>query len=102
MLLATLATIALTGCTATPTREAASVRDATASMVASCTFLGTIVGHSKLAGMWAATGEANAQTDAREKAAKLGANYIVWRDLNGSYWATPNVNGDAYRCPVAD
>lgn len=88
----------LGGCAATPTHTSLSVRDADIATVAGCRFVGTVVGHSKLSGMWAATGEQNAQTDAREKAAELGANYIVWRSLNGSYWTTPNVNGDAYRC----
>ena len=96
-----LATTALAGCTTTPTRASLSVRDADAAMVASCKFVGTVVGHSKLSGMWAATGEQNAQTNAREKAAQLGANFIVWRDLSANYWTTPNVTGNAYRCPAA-
>ena len=97
-LAAALVTIALAGCAATPTRASLSVHDADAAMVSGCQFMGTVVGHSKLSGMWAATGEQNAQTNARQKAAELGANYIVWRNLNGNYWTTPNVNGDAYRC----
>lgn len=91
----------LGACAATPTREVVAVRDADAAMVKGCAFVGTVVGHSKLSGMFEATGESNAQINAREKAAELGANYIVWRSLSGNYWSTPNVNGDAYRCAQA-
>lgn len=91
----------LVACAATPTREAVAVRDADAGMVKGCAFVGTVIGHSKLSGMFEATGESNAQINAREKAAELGANYIVWRSLSGNYWSTPNVNGDAYRCAQA-
>lgn len=89
----------LAGCATAPSREAVAVHDADAAMVKGCAFVGTVVGHSKLSGMFEATGEEHAQIDAREKAAQLGANYIVWRTLSGNYWSTPNVNGDAYRCP---
>lgn len=99
MLVACAMALVLSGCAAAPSREATMVHDADAAMVHSCQFVGTVVGHSKLAGMFEATGESNAQTDAREKAAQLGANYIVWRNLSGNYWSTPNVSGDAYRCP---
>lgn len=91
----------LGGCAATPTRASLSVRDADVAMVSGCRFVGTLVGHSKLSGMWSATGEQNAQTDAREKAAAMGANYIVWRSLHGNYWTTPDVSGNAYQCSAS-
>lgn len=98
VLAAIAAGMLLAGCAATPTRATLGVHDADAAMVKSCTFVGTVIGHSKLAGLFSATGEQNAQNDARAKAAAQGANRIVWKNLSASYWATPNVNGDAYRC----
>ncbi|HEX5960740.1 MAG TPA: DUF4156 domain-containing protein [Rhodanobacteraceae bacterium] len=96
---ATLFTIALAGCAVTPTREALAVQDADAAMVKGCAFVGEVTGTSGWGGLAASAGEANAQNEAREKAAKLGATNIVWDSLRAGY--APSVSGKAYRCDAA-
>lgn len=88
--------LALSGCATAPTSAALAVRDADARMVESCQFLGDVAGTSGWGGLAADTGEQNAQTEAREKAARLGATDIVWTNIAGG-WA-PNTSGKAYRC----
>ena len=92
----TLVTIALAGCAATPSREAVAVHDADAAMVSDCAFVGYVTGTSGWSGVAGDAGEANAQIEAREKAAKLGATDIVWQTVHSGWGST--ANGDAYRC----
>ena len=88
--------LALSGCATSPTSAALAVHDADAHMVENCQFLGDVTGTSGWGGLAADTGEQNAQTEAREKAARLGATDIVWTNIAGG-WA-PNTSGKAYRC----
>lgn len=88
--------VAVSGCAMTPSRAALSVHDADVRMVATCQFLGDVTGNSGWGGLAAGTGEQNAQTEAREKAARLGATNIVWSNIQGG-WAT-STSGKAYRC----
>lgn len=94
---ATLVTIALAGCAVTPSHEAMAVHDADAAMVSDCTFVGYVTGSSGWSGVAGDTGEANAQNEACEKAAKLGATDVVWQAVHSGWGST--ANGNAYRCP---
>ena len=85
------------GCAATPSREALAVHDADASGIAGCKFVGYVTGTSGWGGIAADAGESNAQNEAREKAAKLGATDVVWQTVRGGY--SSSANGNAYRCP---
>jgi hypothetical protein len=95
-----LAALSLAACAVTPSREVAAVRDATERTVINCQFVGDVTGTSGWGGLAASAGIANAQNEAREKAAELGATSIVWTSLaNGG--RLPSVSGEAYRCPAA-
>jgi hypothetical protein len=89
--------VALAGCAATPTREAVAEHDADAAMVRGCQFVGYVSGTSGWSGVAADAGEANAQNEAREKAAGLGATDVVWQTVHSGWGST--ANGNAYRCP---
>lgn len=89
--------LVLSGCAATPSREATAVHDADAAMVSGCQFVGYVSGTSGWSGVAADAGEANAQNEARNKAAKLGATDIVWQTVHSGWGST--ANGNAYRCP---
>lgn len=86
----------LASCAVTPSREATAVHDADAAMVSACKFVGYVSGTSGWSGLAADAGEANAQNEAREKAAQLGATDIVWQTVHSGWGST--ANGDAYRC----
>ena len=89
--------VGMSACATTPSPAAMRVQDADSNMVHSCTFLGIVTGTSGWGGLVASSGEQNAENSAREKAAAIGANRIVWMTVNGG-WA-PNASGNAYRCP---
>ena len=83
----------LAGCAAS---EAANhVRDADERMVANATYLGDVSGTSGWGNLAASAGIANAKNEAREQAAKLGADCIVWTSTTGGY--SPTVTGRAYK-----
>lgn len=88
--------LALAACAVTPTREALSVQDADVGMVSACRFVGNVTGMSGWGGLASDAGIANAKNEARVKAARLGANAIVWASVQNSY--LPTVSGNAYRC----
>lgn len=92
-----LACVLLTACAAAPSREALTVHDADAAMVSHCKFVGYVSGTSGWSGLAAGAGESNAQSEAREKAARLGATDIVWQTVHGG-WGS-GANGSAYSCP---
>ncbi|MGH8148133.1 MAG: DUF4156 domain-containing protein [Rhodanobacteraceae bacterium] len=87
----------LGGCAVAPSREALAVKDADPAMVSGCTFVGYVTGTSGWSGLAAGAGESNAQNEAREKAAKLGATDVVWQTVRAGIGST--ANGSAYRCP---
>lgn len=82
-----------------PSPQARLVADADSSMVQLCQFLGTVSGSSGWGNLAASAGMKNAQNEAREEAAALGANRVVWTSIAGGY--SPFVSGNAYRCPPA-
>ena len=92
-----IAAFGVSSCATTPSAPAAHVRDADEKMVESCEFLAQVHGSSGWGGLAASTGMENAKTEAREKAASLGASHVVWATVSGGY--APNVSGRAYRCP---
>lgn len=90
------ATIALTACAVAPSKDAAQVRDADEKTVSACQFLQDLDGSSGWGGLAQGTGMANARTEVREKAAKIGATHIVWHSATGG--AGPYITGRAYKC----
>lgn len=86
----------LGACAATPTREAVAVHDADAAMVKGCAFVGYVTGTSGWGGVAGGSGEANAQNEARQKAADLGATNVVWDAVHTGWGST--ASGNAYRC----
>jgi hypothetical protein len=94
-LLAVIASLVM-GCAVAPSRQARQVQDADQAMVAGCRYLSDVSGWSGWGGLASSAGMANAQNDAREKAASLGASHIVWNSVAAGF--TPTASGKAYRC----
>ncbi|MET0332178.1 MAG: DUF4156 domain-containing protein [Dyella sp.] len=94
-LLAVIASLAV-GCVVAPSQSARQVQDADQAMVAGCRYVGDVAGWSGWGGLASGAGMANAQSDARDKAARLGASHIVWSSVAAGY--TPSASGKAYRC----
>lgn len=88
--------IIMAGCSTRITPRAAAVIDADEAMVNRCAFLGNVQGSSGWGNLAASVGMENAKTEAREKAATLGATHIVWGNISGGY--SPYVSGRAYLC----
>ena len=86
----------LVGCATAPSPQAVAVRDADQKMVENCEFVGDVMGSSGWGGIVASVGTRNAQNEARDQAAQLGATHVTWNMLSGG-WA-PSVSGKAYRC----
>ena len=86
----------LMGCATAPSPQAVAVRDADQKMVESCEFVGDVTGASGWGGIAASVGTKNAQNEARDQAAGLGATHVVWSALAGGW--SPSVSGKAYRC----
>jgi hypothetical protein len=61
-----------------------------------CQYLADVSGASSVGGAFASTGLENARSEAREKAAAMGATHIVWVSAGGTY--LPNATGHAYDC----
>lgn len=93
MRLILLSTFLMCGC-AIP--QNVLVRDIDQSSVHTCRFVGTVSGSSGWGNLMASVGMNNAQSEARNNAAMLGANAIVWTQISGGY--SPFVNGNAYYC----
>jgi hypothetical protein len=85
-------TLGLFGCAA---KNTATVRDADEKMIANAKYLGDVSGTSGWGGLAASRGIENAKKEAREQAAALGANGIVWTSTIGGY--SPAVSGRAYK-----
>lgn len=86
----------LVGCATVPSDEALRVRDADETVVAGCRFLGQVQGSSGWGGLAASAGMENSKTEARQRAASLGASHIVWQAVTGGY--SPYASGRAYAC----
>ena len=91
-----VAVLLVSSCATTRSAPASQVRDADEKMVEHCEFLAQVHGSSGWGGLAESTGMENAKTEAREKAASLGASHVVWATVSGGY--APNVSGRAYRC----
>ena len=86
------------GCANTPSRQAATLKEATARDVARCALISTVVGKSLMGGA-AATSANNAIVDAKEQAAGLGANTVVLEKMDGGdTYAPATATLKAYRC----
>lgn len=93
--------LVLSGCAATPSREALTVHDADAATVSHCRFLSDVTGTSAQLALGSANRISSAKDDARAQAAELGATAIVWSPVRlqrGTFVA----NGSAYLCPRKD
>jgi hypothetical protein len=90
------AALLATGCATTPSPAAANVVDADETMVAACRFLGEVHGSSGWGNVAASSGMENAKTEAKEKAAQMGATHVVWHTVSGGY--SPYATGRAYSC----
>lgn len=93
------ALLLLGGCATVPSMGARQVVVVGSGMVSACKLLGTVTGSSVVEGVAQSVGIQNAKTDAKEQAAKWGANAIVWTDLKQGYWTHEQAAGDAYKCP---
>lgn len=91
-----VAILMLTGCATTLSQSAARLIDADMKMTENCKFIGDVHGSSGWGNLAASTGIENAKNEAREKAATMGATYIVWTGMAGGY--SPYVSGKAYLC----
>lgn len=85
-----------TGCATTPSPAAVKVADADETMVAACRFVGEVHGSSGWGNVAASAGMENAKTEAREKAAQMGATHVVWQTVAGGY--SPYAIGRVYSC----
>lgn len=94
-----LVIVVLTGCATVPPPGTQSVAEVGAGMVQGCHLLGTVNGSSLKDGVLQAQGVESAKTEARNEAAKWGANAVVWTHITQRYWGAELVTGDAYRCP---
>lgn len=96
IVLAILISLSLVGCATTLTPQAMNVSDAVTNTVSNCKFVGTVSGTSGWGNLAASVGIKSAKNQARNKAAQLGANRIVWTSIQGGY--SPYVSGNAYEC----
>lgn len=93
-----LVLVCLAGCVITPSIAASRIKEADASMVSGCTYVGEVYGTSGVNDP--EVGIANAKTQALEQAASKRATHVVWNSLVADR-TQPNVSGKAYRCPDA-
>jgi hypothetical protein len=98
LLAAALVLVICQGCATTPSRQAATLKEATARDVTRCALISTIVGKSLMGGA-VATSANNAIVDAKEQAAGLGANAVVLEKVDsGGAYAPATATLKAYRC----
>ena len=95
---ALLGPVCLVGCVITPSVAASRIKEADASMVSGCTYVGEVYGASSVNDP--EVGIANAKTQALEQAASKRATHVVWNSLVADR-TQPNVSGKAYPCPDA-
>lgn len=87
-----------TGCASQPSLKAAEVAESDEQGVLGCKFLGSVQGSSVIGGV-VTTGAHNASVDAREQAAEMGANRIVFLSVEkGGLMGTGSARARAYRC----
>ena len=86
----------ISGCATSASPQAQAIKDADATTVTACTYVGDVTGTSGVGGLRAATGIENAKNAAREKASAMGATHIVWGSVQGGFG--PSVAGKAYKC----
>ncbi len=92
-----LVAIACAACTAQLTEGGARVRTVPPEAAPRCRALGTVEG-TGANGATAADNELAATNDARNRAAKLGANALVVTQRTSSMWRS-TVRAEAYACP---
>lgn len=87
----------LAGCASVPSDRALMVYEVEMPAVDGCELLGQVSGYSGHGGVvGSGTGNNNAVNEAKDEAAALGANRIVWI-AESSHFGTKRV-GRAYRC----
>ncbi len=92
-----LVAIACAACTVQLTEGGARVRTVAPEAAPRCRALGTVEG-TGANGASAADNELAATNDARNRAAKLGANALVITQRTSGMWRS-SVRADAYACP---
>lgn len=87
-----LAALVLSGCaTHNP-----YVLDAGSGTIEGCKYLGSVTGTSSWGPLMAPAGMSNAKNEARDNAANLSANRVIWTQISVYYpWF---VSGDAFKC----
>ncbi len=93
-----LVAVACAACTVQLTEGGARVRNLPPESAPRCRALGTVEGMGAN-GASAADNDLAATNDARNAAAKLGANALVVTQRTSSMWRS-SVRADAYACPV--
>lgn len=90
----------LCGCATGRSEAAAKVKDADEKAVANCVYLGDVSGSSGATAIGIATDTSveNAQNDAAEQAAAMGATHVVWGSFSSG--KTTTISGRAYKCPA--
>jgi len=94
--LSVVAILILNGCATTLSQSAARVIDADMTMTGNCQLLGDVHGWSGWGNNATSLGLENAENQAREKAASMGATHIFWT-IEATGLIT-NVSGKAYLC----
>ena len=84
------------GCTSTLSAQGAAIVEADAKMIATCNFLGTVIGSSGYSGLAQSVGILNAKHDVIEKSAEMGATHVVFQNVQGGF--SPSATGRAYKC----
>jgi hypothetical protein len=95
----TLAAAAAAACSSTPASQVAVQEGDPAVLNRDCKLLGTVNGRSMFGGISDETKTTAAMSDAREKAAKMGATHIVFiaSDNSGAF-GSGHAAARAYRC----
>lgn len=88
--------IILSGCSTSPSRAALMIRYADINGVSDCEYLGPVRGTSGWGGIVNGVGINNAENEALNKAARIGATHIVNKNASGGWGST--FLADAYRC----
>lgn len=89
--------LALPGCATSRSYAASKVKDADERMVSGCSFLGEVQGSSLLGGHRIETAVRNAKNMAAESAARMGATFVLWKNVESNAAGT-FAFGRAYKC----